>query len=68
MSYPVVTEEIYIPAQLYDNDVKKLKVQYPETTAIDDEEKLNASKGIVSALIISTPIWLLILAGIVWLI
>ena len=68
MSYPVVTEEIYIPAQLYDNDVKKLKVEYPETAASDDEEKLNASKGIISALIICIPIWLLIVAGIVWLI
>jgi len=75
MSYTATKQKMYIPAQLYDNKTKIRKIedheaaaisQDLEATAIYDEEKLRAAKGITSAFIICISFWLIVIMLVVW--
>ena len=67
MSNPVISEEIYIPARLYQNDAKLSIVEDDEAADIEGALKESLPRGIVFALILCIPFWLLLVTGIVWL-
>ena len=75
MNAPIYIKETNNQFQpFFSNDVKIKKIENEESTltdgssAVHNEEKLRAAKGIVYALIICIPFWLLFIMFVGWLV
>ena len=73
MNAPIYIKETNNPSQtFFYNDVKIKKIEDDgstltnESSTVDNEEKLRAAKGIVYALIICIPFWLLFMKFVGW--
>jgi hypothetical protein len=63
--YPEYTKELDTSIQTY---VPTAKIKNQKTILLDNEEKHRAAKGIIYALILCIPFWILVIKFFVWLI
>ena len=75
MNYSVYMKEKNIPSQTIANkDLKEIKIKDDgstvtlESSAVINEEKLRANKGIIIALILCIPFWIFTIKFIIWLV
>jgi hypothetical protein len=66
--HPEYTEKLDTPLQTYVPTAKREKIKNQEINLPDNEEKLRAAKGIIYALILCIPFWILVIKLFVWLI
>lgn len=66
--YPEYTKELDTPIRTYVPTAKSEKIKNQETSLFDNEERLRAAKGIIYALILSIPFWILVIKFFIWLI
>ena len=66
--YPKHTKELDSLIQTFAPTAKRKKIKNQETTLIDNEEELRVAKGIIYALILCIPFWILVIKFLGWLI
>ena len=66
MSYVVYTQKIDTPIQTYVSTAKRKIIENQETPVIDNEEKFRGARGIIFALILCIPFWILLIKYVVW--
>lgn len=66
--YPEYTQELGTSIQTYVPTAKGKKIKNQETTLLDNKENLKLAKGIIYALILCIPFWILVIKFFIWLI